>query len=81
EYYEHCRAEREAEKARFIGEAEPVAAALEKRLNQGFPVSRLLVEAGITEPALRYILDRRPPAPDRSIHGTVQGVVTECEWR
>lgn len=81
DYYAQKRVEQGAERARLLAEAEPVASAIEKRLSQGFPVSRLLVEAGIKEPVLRYILDRRPPSPDETMRGGIQGIVQEGEWR
>lgn len=75
EYYDLQRAEREAENARFLGEAEPVVTALERRLHQEHLLAHVLVETGVKEEVLRGLLDRRAPS-----RNPMQGF-SESAWR
>lgn len=61
EYYANARAEREAEDARQLAVAEPVIAAVETRLRQGFPFPRLILETGIRAEVLSQMLERQLP--------------------
>lgn len=61
EYYDRKRAERDAWNAERLAEAEPIVSAVERRCNQEHLFTRILVETGIHEEALRSLLDRTPP--------------------
>ena len=60
-FYDQQRTEKETENAKRLAEAEPIVAALERRLQQEHLFTRILVETGIREEALRSLLDRVPP--------------------
>lgn len=61
EYYAWKKAETQAENARVVAEAEPIVAAVEKRLQQENILVRVLVETGVKEEVLRGLLERRVP--------------------
>ncbi|MCP5254036.1 MAG: AAA family ATPase [Zoogloeaceae bacterium] len=62
DYYDLKRTERESEEATLIDEAEPLVAAIERRLHQEHLFARILVETAIREEVLRGLLDRRAPS-------------------
>lgn len=75
DFYELERTRREAENAALLNEAEPVVAALERRLSQEHLITRILVDTGIKDEILHGLLDRRPP----SRH--LMTGYSEFEWR
>lgn len=62
EYYDQQKAEYEAEKARQLAEVEPIVAAVETRLAQGYPFARLVLMSEVDPQVLSQMLDRRLPA-------------------
>ena len=79
-FYDQQRIEKEAQKAERLAEAEPVVAGLERRLHQEHLFTRILVETGIREEALRSLLDRVPP-PKNKHFASVGMFRSELEWR
>lgn len=61
EYYDRKHAARNAWNSERLAEAEPIVAAVERRCHQEHLFTRILVETGMHEEALRSLLDRTPP--------------------
>lgn len=80
EYYDQQRGELEAYNVQRLTEAEPIVAAIERRLHQEHLFARVLVETGIKEEVLRALLDRKAPLQQRPV-GFIYTLVYETEWR
>src|SRR5574338_188015 len=62
EYYARRKAENEAERARQLAEVEPVIAAVETRLAQGYPFARLSLMSEVDPEVLSQMLARSLPS-------------------
>ncbi|MDY0011310.1 MAG: hypothetical protein RBS40_00280 [Rhodocyclaceae bacterium] len=62
EYYAQRKAAREAEEERQLAEVEPVIAAVETRLAQGYPFGRLILMSEVDQEVLSQMLSRILPS-------------------